>query len=239
MMHHRTRGTARSARSRSVCPSGRADGPDASLRICSVAPNARAASGVSMIPGHMQFTLTLAWANSSAALRVRPTTPCFAALYADNPGAPRTPATDAVFTMAPRFCPTITLPPNFRPPVNAVEVDAQRIGIEFLGGLEQRCDNADSGVVEHDVQAAKLVACRAHQLLDRLRLAHVGRDEQAADGLRDLLTFAAGQVPDDHLRALLCEQFGGCPADARSAASDYRHPVRDSTLSHFSLRIAT
>jgi len=67
------------------------------------AANARRPAAVSITPGQMQFTRTPTGANSSAALRVNPTTPCFAALYADRPMAPRIPATDAVLTIAPRF----------------------------------------------------------------------------------------------------------------------------------------
>jgi hypothetical protein len=43
-------------------------------------PKALATCGVSNVPGQTQLTLTPAGANSSAAVRVIPTTPCLAAL---------------------------------------------------------------------------------------------------------------------------------------------------------------
>src|SRR5260370_1445849 len=52
-------------------------------RISSVAPNAPATSGVSMMPGQIQFTRTPAEANSSGALPVTRPTPSLAPLYSD------------------------------------------------------------------------------------------------------------------------------------------------------------
>src|SRR6266481_5665938 len=52
--------------------------------------------GVWITPGQTQLTRIPWWAYSSAAVLVRPTTPCLLATYAEAPGAPTNPQADAV-----------------------------------------------------------------------------------------------------------------------------------------------
>jgi len=65
------------------------------------APSRPRNSGVSTLPVTSAFTRTPWPAHSSAAARVRPTTPCLAATYAAMPGTPTTPASAALLTIAP------------------------------------------------------------------------------------------------------------------------------------------
>src|ERR1700719_1542177 len=51
-------------------------------------------------------------------------------------------------------------------PEHAVEIYAKSIRVKLFGGIEKRRDDTYSGVVEHDVEAAELVARGGHQLLD-------------------------------------------------------------------------
>lgn len=57
--------------------------------------------GVRVNPGAIALTRIPLRPCSTAAVRVSPTTPCFAAVYDDNPAVPTTPATDAVLTIVP------------------------------------------------------------------------------------------------------------------------------------------
>ena len=60
-----------------------------------------------MAPGQMALMRTPLCAFSSAAVLVRPSTPCFDAQYGDRPGEAITPAPDEVLTMAPPPCSTM------------------------------------------------------------------------------------------------------------------------------------
>jgi hypothetical protein len=61
----------------------------------------RATISVLINPGQTQFTRIFFCAYSRAAVLVRPTTPCFDALYAESCSTPTRPAPDAVFTIEP------------------------------------------------------------------------------------------------------------------------------------------
>src|SRR5271155_1389452 len=118
-------------------------------------------------------------------------------------------------------------------PVNSVQIDSQRIRVKLLRGRQQRRHDPDTGVVEHDIEAAELLTGRAYQRLDRFRLAHIGRDEEAPNRVSDRLAFAVGQIANHDLSSFLGEQFGRGLADARSTAGDYGHPARNPAFRHF------
>jgi hypothetical protein len=61
-----------------------------------------------MNPGRTQLTRIFFCANSRAAVLVNPTTPCLAALYADAPASATNQSVDAVLTMAPPPCLSIS-----------------------------------------------------------------------------------------------------------------------------------
>src|SRR5580704_5515911 len=65
------------------------------------APKVRLAIGVSITPGHTALTRILVRAFSSAAVFVRPITPCLLAVYAAAPADPIMPIIDDMFTIAP------------------------------------------------------------------------------------------------------------------------------------------
>src|SRR6266571_6974880 len=65
------------------------------------APSRFRYSGVSTLPVTSALTRTPEAAHSSAAERVRPTTPCLAATYAARPGIPRTPPVEALLKIDP------------------------------------------------------------------------------------------------------------------------------------------
>ena len=67
------------------------------VRFCS----RRRVISVSIGEGQIAFTRTPASANSSAAVFVIPITACLLAPYGTMPGMPLSPATEAVFTIAP------------------------------------------------------------------------------------------------------------------------------------------
>src|SRR5438094_17714 len=76
----------------------------AARNSCSFMPplsTIRATIGVLIRPGQTQLTRIFFWANSRAAVLVKPTTPCFEALYAESWATPTSPAPDAVLTIAP------------------------------------------------------------------------------------------------------------------------------------------
>src|SRR6266446_6015435 len=105
----------------------------------------------------MQLTRILSLAYSIDAERVRLMTPAFAAQYACNPGAPRSPAIEAVEMIEP--------PPNLRisgaaylMPKNTAQQDRKATVPVFAGGLFQRTDRAaETRVVIHDVETVKLL----------------------------------------------------------------------------------
>src|SRR2546421_377983 len=79
-------------------------GMRASSRSCAPSPSAVSncrTIGVSIGAGHTALTRMPRRASSTAAVRVRPTTACLLAEYGPSVGDARSPATDAVFTIAP------------------------------------------------------------------------------------------------------------------------------------------
>src|SRR5271170_7292295 len=71
------------------------------VAVCSPPGMRLYVSGVAISPGQMQLTRILSLASSIDAERVRLITPAFAAQYACKPGAPRSPAIEAVEMMEP------------------------------------------------------------------------------------------------------------------------------------------
>src|SRR3954451_23157216 len=72
-----------------------------SAYACSSPATTSRATGVSIRPGLTAFTRMPCFIYSRAAVRVRPITPCFEAMYEPIPGLPVSAPTEALLTIAP------------------------------------------------------------------------------------------------------------------------------------------
>jgi hypothetical protein len=84
---------------------------------------------------------------------------------------------------------------------------------------------ADTGVVEHDVQAPEAVDGKVHQCLHLVRIAHIGLLEggRITDASGGLLTLVHVDIRDDDVRSFHHQHLGGRPTDAAGTTGHDRH----------------
>ncbi len=119
--------------------------PSGTLMVCTC--------GVSMPPGHTQFTRSGVLRYSTASALVSPTMPCLAAVYAAEYASPITPATEATLTMLPPVSSRCGIA-AWAEEERAAEVQRD-VGVPLLlGDVGGHPEVVPPGVVDQHVEAA-------------------------------------------------------------------------------------
>ena len=178
---------------------------------------------LTVAPGAIALTRTPAGINSTAAEAVRPTTACFAAVYACGPRPPRTPAVLAVFTIEPEPCARMTRAPCLIPRNTLVSRIAMAPVPVGAVGVDERTGHAEhTRVIEQAIQAPELRDGIVDHSSDVSLVAHVSLQEPGSGAQRPRYGSAPvlTHVGEDALCAFAGHTAGDALPDSAGRAGD-------------------
>src|SRR5947208_3386744 len=162
-------------------------GMRASSRSCAPSPSAVSncrTIGVSIGAGHTALTRMPRRASSTAAVRVRPTTACLLAEYGPSVGDARSPATDAVFTIAPPPC-RGSAPYSGRGDYRDLDEELLLRQLRLDGGARRCVDGIDPGVPRRVHLIVRLHLGEVHGGRQQIRLVGADGGQERVDLLQD------------------------------------------------------